>query len=330
MNARRALRRLTGATLSVPLFWKILIANGAVVVGAALAGSALIGLAASLLVNAALVRTALRPLDQLQTAAARVRDGDLAARAADSPLADPAMRRLARVFNEALDALAASRRRGQLLLARSLEADERERRRVAVALEDDVAQRLAGLLLRLRLAERAPDPAALAAVVDEARAEVTAALEAVRAYAQGRRSAVLEELGLVEALKADARRLTRNVPLRIRVEGEEPRGLSGEMSRALYRVLSEAVGNAARHAGAHAIDVRLDRRGSDLVAVVEDDGHGFDAVAAENGFAEGLAAMRERTESAGGRFTVWSAPEGGSRVRVEVPLPAARAAAGRT
>jgi signal transduction histidine kinase len=328
---RSRIRRGVRAALAVPLFWKIIGANAAVVLAAAVLGAvihttpgtlaalAVGGVSLSLLVNGAILRVALKPLDLLQRAAARVQDGDLNARAPASPLADPAMRRLGEAFNAALDGLAAARRRVRLLLAHSMEIDESERRRVAHALENDVAQRLAGLLMRLRLLERQPGQDALARTVEESSVEIGRALDIMRSYAGTRRPAVLEELGLVAALQAEARRLREEGDVVVRVSGYDPKGLSFDAELALYRILKEAMENAARHARARSVHLRVSNGGSKVHATVEDDGRGFDPASVEDGAGLGLAAMRERTESLGGRFCVWSAPGEGTRVQVEFP-----------
>lgn len=329
------------SALAVPLFWKILIANAAVLVAAVvMSGSmhvrlveshgsgfgafvmlAVAGTALSLVMNVVILRIALEPLDLLERTAARVHGGDLDARAPRSPLADPGLQRLTRTFNAALDDLAASRRRVRLLLARAQEADEEERRWVARALEDETGQQLAGILMRLRLLERRPDRQSLIELVEMANVEIASALEVVRGYAGGRRPAVLGELGLVPALEADARRVMERAGLRVRFEGVEPKGLASDHELALYRVLHEALENAARHADARLVRVRFTNGGGSIVATVEDDGRGFDPGTAEEGPGLGIAAMRERTESAGGRLAIWSAPGRGSRIRVEMPLP---------
>lgn len=328
---RPLIRRVGHAILAVPLFWKILLANAVVVLAVAIlrgfvhstpgsvAALAVAGMSLSLLVNAVVLQLALVPLELLQHAASRVQEGDLDARAPESPLADPALRRLARTFNAALEGMAASRRRVRRILARSLSEDEAERRDVALALEDDAAQGLAGLLLRLRLLERHPDRGILAQLLEESIEEVAHALHVVRGYAGGRRPAVLEELGLVAALQADARRLREESDVAVGVVGADPTGLAPDIELSLYRVLREALENAAHHAAARSIRVRISNGGGAVAASIEDDGRGFDPVVAENGDGLGLADMRERTESMGGRFSLWSRPDHGTRVRVELP-----------
>jgi two-component system sensor histidine kinase UhpB len=322
--------------LGAPLFWKILGANAGAVGAATILGGilgarfavmdasptdAVVQLAATgvlltLFVNALILRLALKPLVSLEEAAARVQQGNWKARAPHSQLFDPAMRRLAHTFNAALDSVDASRRRVRVLLTRSIEADERERGRVAEMLDNEIGQRLAGILLRLKVAERA-EGAELTELVEDAREQIARAVEIVAGYARERRSAVLEELGLVPALQAEARRIMAASDLVIRVEGDEDILPAGE-ALALYRAAREAIDNAAHHSWARQIRVRVARTEDSALVAVEDDGLGFDLASSEGGL--GLLVMRERIESLGGRATIWSGHGGGTRVRLEVPI----------
>lgn len=328
------------AVLGVPLFWKILLANAGVVGMAALLGGAvgerivaaqqspagavaalaLAGVALSLLVNAVLLRLALEPIERLEDVAARVQGGDLDARAPDSPVADPSLERLARTFNAALDALTLSRRRVRRLLERSVEVEEEKRRVVARALEEETAQRLASLLVRLRLERRDPDAVELVALVDEARDEIAHALEVIRSYAGERRPAVLDELGLTAAIEAEARRVMEAHQVAIRVEAEPVNGsISDAGALAVYRIVQQALDNAVRHAEAREISVRIAPNGGSVVVGVQDDGRGFDVAASMAGEGLGLIGMHERAAIVGGRVSIASAPGVGTKVRVEVP-----------
>jgi len=329
MNA--ALRRLPRAALAVPLFWKILVANAAVVVAAAVLGGlvhaspgsvaalAVAGVSLSLLVNAALLRLALEPLASLERAAARVQNGDMDARATESPLADPAFQRLARTFNAAFDELAASRRRVRFHLARTMEAEEAERCRVAEALEEDAAQRLAGLLLRLRLLARDPDRVVLSHLLEESTLEITRALEIIRGYAGALRPAVLAELGLEAAIQAEAQRILEESDVKVSVAGDRLRRLAPDLELVLYRVLVEGMEDAVRHGGARFIDIHLSNGEGRVTATLVDDGGGFDPALGANGRGQAFAFMRERAESVGGALSVWSMPDRGTRLSVEIP-----------
>lgn len=332
-----------GRILGFPLFHKLLLANGILVAGATaaalLGGSLLRGTSegaavlASLLfltlvlllgalVNALVIRLALSPLAALEDTALRVQEGDYTARAPDSPLADEAMDRLVRLFNHVLDGVEAYRARRQELALRVLQAEERERERVAHELYAGTAQTLAGVLVRLRVAERIQDPDRLVASVAEVRDEVARALDEIRGVARQLRPPELDELGVRSALEAHGRYLTDGRRIRIVFRGRIPEScLSRDASLALFRIVQEALSNAVLHSGGSAVVVsfRSDERG--VLADVTDDGCGFDPertlLTGSGGF--GLLGMRERAGYVGGTLSVDSKPAGGTHVRVMVP-----------
>jgi len=96
--------------------------------------------------------------------------------------------------------------------------------------------------------------------------------------------------------------------------------LPGSLETALYRIIQEALTNVARHAGAKNVSALVERRAREVVAVVEDDGLGFDS-AHLNGSRLGVAGMRERAELLGGKLTIESAPGAGTSLFVQIPLP---------
>ncbi len=333
------------ALLRVPLFYKILLANAAIVILGAVIGTALTaefvrlaphrstlelvglfaaaGVIVSVLVNALILRLALGPLRLLERTAERVQRGELDARAPLSPLADRELERLTRTFNDMLDSLAAYRQRLRDIAARALHAEEEERKRIARELHDETAQSLAALLIRLRLARCADQPGAREALLEEVRQQITVTIEGIRRFARGLRPPALDELGLVPAIEAHARALSEAVGLKVEVEAEPVRGLlSPEAELALYRIVQEALSNVARHSGTAEACVRIARAPGSVIATVEDRGRGFDVtgVARVAGRGLGLFGMRERAEYVGGRVEIESAPGAGTRVCAQIPV----------
>ena len=96
--------------------------------------------------------------------------------------------------------------------------------------------------------------------------------------------------------------------------------LPNEVETALYRIVQETLTNVARHAGARSVSVLIERRNGNVIAVVEDDGAGFEAAEVENERHLGMFGMRERAELLGGRLTIESTPGSGASVFVEIPL----------
>ena len=200
---------------------------------------------------------------------------------------------------------------------RLVAAREEERRRLRRDLHDGVGPRLAALTLKIETTRNrlSHDPAAdellsdLAGRAHEAVADVRRSVHALR-------PPVLDELGLIPALRETAAQYGANdLTVSVRTPDALP-PLPAAVEVAAYRIAQEAITNVARHAGARhcAVRLELDPRGGVLRLEVEDDGRGMGA-----GRGVGLHSMRERAEELGGTLVVGPAPEGGTRVRAELP-----------
>jgi signal transduction histidine kinase len=146
--------------------------------------------------------------------------------------------------------------------------------------------------------------------------------EGLRRLAADLRPASLDSLGLVAALRQHAKACSRQYGLPVRFRAVNfPKGvrLPPEVETAIYRIVQEALTNAARHARASRIGVRLELRGNTVTATVKDDGVGLDAVGGLEG-GLGLTGMRERAAMLNGTLEVTSVPGKGTAVTVEVPL----------
>jgi len=207
--------------------------------------------------------------------------------------------------------------------AGALRAAEEERQRIARELHDDTAQRLAGLMLLLRVAGRTEDREERNRRIDQVREEIAEAAEAVRRIARGLRPPALDEVGLASALDSLVRSLRRahslDIDLAIERIGER---LDPDAELALYRIVQEALTNAIRHSGASWIRVSLRADTRTVRATIEDDGRGFaaDREYGDGGRGLGLVGMRERARHAGGSLEIASAPDAGTRVSAELPL----------
>lgn len=333
--------------LRVPLFYKILLANAAILglvagggtwlafrLGAAGAGippwllaaaAAGAGVLLSALFDAVVLRLALSPLSALERTAARIRSGASPehVRVPEQPLADRNLERLIGVFNDMVDSLARYRARLRELAVGALETAEGERRRVAGQLQDDTAQRLASLLIRLRLARSCEDADERDRLLEELREETAETLEAVRRVARGLHPPELDEIGVDRAVRAFVRGLQSSGGPDFELDLDPVEDCLDEGARlALYRIVQEAVTNVHVHADATRASVRIGRGESRVVAEVTDDGVGFRADAERDDPGSGslgLVGMRERALYAGGRLRVMSRPGAGTRVRVELP-----------
>ena len=199
--------------------------------------------------------------------------------------------------------------------ARIVQAGLKERRRVERDLHDGAQQRLLALSLTIAMiSDRlASDPAAgpdLTRLADTARSEITAAIGELRELGRGIHPAVLTNEGLAAAVET----LAALAPLPVNIQIVPARYPPAVESTA-YFVISEALANAARHAGASKAEVTACSDGTRLVVEVRDDGIG--GVPARGG--SGLTGLADRVAALGGRFTVTSPAGGGTTIRADLP-----------
>jgi signal transduction histidine kinase len=210
-----------------------------------------------------------------------------------------------------------------------LKAQEGERLRIARELHDDTAQALTGLSRRLdTLVDTLPSdgdqvPQEVPGRLEELRDQSDTILEGVRRFSRALRPPVLDDLGLLPALKWLAVALEEHgIATNISVEGEQRR-LPDGTELALFRIAQEALNNIRKHSGASAVDLAVDFRGGGLTVTIADNGAGFDLPASTSDLAEcgklGIIGMQERTRLLGGTLSVHSEPGVGTTVVVKVP-----------
>lgn len=230
----------------------------------------------------------------------------------------------------ALAELAATEERARAqreMLGLVIGAQEAERARVARDLHDEVGQSLTSVLLGLRLVTDSlhgteVDIADALTLADEVRNLVTAALDGVRRLAFELRPTVLDDVGLVPAIRRLAGDVaTRHgVPVDLVLDGlDDDSRFPPELETVVYRVVQEGLTNVVRHARASSAAVFLAADAVCLRGTVSDDGVGFD-VPAGPPRSLGLAGMAERAALVGGHVKIIAAPGGGTRVVLEVPL----------
>ena len=218
----------------------------------------------------------------------------------------------------------AAEREVRTLSRRLLTAFEDERRRLGRELHDDVSQRLARLAIdAARLERKGPDPTS-ASDLGAMREEIVSLSGDIHALARRLHPTVLDDLGIVEALRAEAARFSRveSIPVDLRL-AEPESALPEEAALCLYRVAQESLRNVARHAHAQRVEVSLRANDGGCELEVRDDGTGFDPDA-RRGAGLGLASMHERMRLVGGRLTVRSSPNLGTAVVAWVPRAGGR------
>jgi two-component system sensor histidine kinase UhpB len=267
---------------------------------------------ATLLANWLLLRRRFHPLDELIRAMERI---DLAApqpvqlswgrhRSAD-------VSRLEAAFGRMITRLEAERRQaGHAAIA----AQERERRRIASDLHDEVNQALTAVSLRLQASiEQAPAP--LRAELLETKRLSGQAMQELLNIARRLRPAVLDDHGLLPALDSQVREFAdqTGIDARLTVAGQ-PATLTPDQQLVLYRVTQESLSNVVQHADARRVEVSLSFAGTPVLRI-SDDGVGFSHGRNEG---LGLSGMRERALLVGGALSVDADPGRGTRVELRL------------
>ncbi len=346
---------------SLSTFEKVLVANSAIIVLESLAAwwvtshalesyhylidtsflvvTALLGL----LINAVLLRAAFRPMLGLLSTVQRIEAGQLDCRAPISA-SDRDVAQVATALNAMLDHLEALRHQtaGEIL-----HAQEQERRRLALELHDQSSQTLTALTLHaqvlndLLVAETALTPALLRKQVERVNDLAGRTMSELRHVAEQLRPTILDDLGLEAALRWLAADIGQGTDLCISIHlpaakvsqqnrSSSPGGndsserLPSEVETALFRIAQESLTNAARHARASKVDVKLLRQPEEVTLSICDDGRGFllpsipDAPILRSGL--GLTGMQERARLLGGSLEITSHLNQGTTIRAGIPL----------
>jgi len=193
-------------------------------------------------------------------------------------------------------------------------ATDAERRRIERDLHDGTQRRLVSLAMQLGMARSslgdAPEP--VRQVIEQAHDEATEALAELRQLVRGLHPAVLDDRGLDAALSG----IAANAPLPVRLRVDASARCAPAVEAVAYFVVSEALTNVAKHAGAGQAEVTVERAGGRLRIVVADDGRGG---AALDGGGTGLRGLAQRAAAVDGTLAVDSPPGGPTRITVELP-----------
>jgi PAS domain S-box-containing protein len=203
-----------------------------------------------------------------------------------------------------------------------VEAQEQERTRIARELHDDINQRLALLALELnQLREKHNDlPSEARDHVFELQLMTADLCSRVYALSHELHFSTLDLLGLLKGMRSWCKSFGERHKIEIDFKNGDVPKLSQEISLCLFRVLQEAVHNAAKHSGVKRIDVQLAENSGEIHLIVSDSGKGFDIEAASQNRRLGLTSMQERVRLVGGTIAIESKPMGGTAIRVRVPI----------
>ncbi len=336
----------------IPFFYRLLLANSVVVVAGAVIGSWLtvqavrsghfslhlyallvaVAIVISAGINFLVLRLAMRPLDEVQRVIRAVESGEAGARVDLEQMTDRDLKRFASLFNEMLDQLEENARviqsdREQIrrMALAVLNAQEEERRRIARELHDQASQALSVMLVGIDTGLKAMPPS-----ISEGHQQLTflkkvatSALEDLRELSRSLHPTVLDDLGLLPAVRWYARNTLDKAGVNVKIvtRGMEDR-LPPEMETAVFRIVQESCSNILRHAGAKNAEISLVREGGVLHVLVKDDGVGFDVkrVKERGPHHLGLVGMEERARLLGGTFEVRSSPGEGTVVEATIPV----------
>lgn len=211
-----------------------------------------------------------------------------------------------------------------------LRVQEEERRRISRELHDETGQGLMVIRLYLGMLEASIRTRTAQLKINETLAVVDRTIEGLRRMLARLSPVVLQELGLIAAIRKEAKDLTKNTGIKARVDvGEDIGRLGAETETAIYRVVQEALHNVAKHSQAKSVWVQMTQEDSSVRLLVEDDGIGFAPKTHSRGKSFGLAGMRERVSTLGGTIRVRSSKGRGTRIEISVPLVQADVAAGQ-
>lgn len=218
------------------------------------------------------------------------------------------------------------------LSRRLVQSQEEARRRFSRELHDRTSPNLAALRINLDMLSQAPPQQRSALEFDERLEDMRALIEdttlSVREICAELHPPVLDRGGLLAVVRSYAEPFARRTGLQVQVQCDHAEvRLAPDLELALFRIVQEALTNAAKHAHARRITVQMQLQARPLQVCVTDDGVGFDveqALRERRTAGLGLINMRETAEFAGGRFSLESAPGQGTRICVEIgspPLP---------
>lgn len=227
----------------------------------------------------------------------------------------------ARLYEE----VSAGRQRLQILSKQLLEVQEAERRHIAQELHDEIGQALTAVKVNMQAALRTNDLASLSPYLEESIFIVERTLQQVRNLSLDLRPSLLDDLGVVAALRWYIERQSRRAGFQAQfIPNPAEMRLPPEIETTCFRIVQEALTNIVRHAQARNVHVELHQRPSELELTIQDDGIGFDVDStigrSVGDMSLGLVGMQERVQLAGGWIKIQSNPSLGTEIRVYFPL----------
>jgi len=204
-----------------------------------------------------------------------------------------------------------------------VEAQEQERTRIARELHDDITQRLVILAIEIeRIGKRCSEtPFQVPDLARELSERTKEILSDIQALSHELHSSKLEYLGIVGGMRSWCNEFAERQGMEINFKSSGLLSvLPPEISLCLFRVLQQALQNAAKHSGVKRLDVKLQEESGEIHLMVSDSGKGFDVASAMQGRGLGITSMQERVRLVGGAIVIDSKPTGGTTIHVCIPF----------
>jgi two-component system sensor histidine kinase UhpB len=329
-----------------PILYRIAIGNAVIIVAGAIIGTFLthlltnisatlwhfvlfasIGIVISLLLNFTIIQAALHPLRDLRQIVNRIQAGQAEVTQLALEDTDPDIHRLTTALNSLITQLETSNQELRILSERAINAQEDERKRIARSLHDDTGQSISTLIINLeRLENHIPtDNGELVNRLRSIRQMAAESLECLRSIIYDLRPAILDDLGLLPAIRWYARTNLEEAGIQVELDfPNELPTLPQALTTTLFRISQEGVNNIIRHSHAKNACISLVVQENEVYLQIKDDGHGFEPSRLSNEAINmqhwGLIGIQERIELVGGKMSISSDPAHGTTLMVNVPL----------
>jgi two-component system sensor histidine kinase UhpB len=285
-----------------------------------------IGTTLSVVINFWIIKNALRPLTDLSSLVDQVQNGHSKIDPQFLQPTDPDIYQLAAALDSLVKQLNERNRELRALSEGAINALEEERQQIALTLHDDTGQSLSMLIIQLESleAQLPSDENLLLEKLAVTRQLAQQSLTNLREIVYGLRPSILDDLGLVPAIRWYARTNLEKAGILVEVNANgsvEP--LPPQLNSTLFRITQEAVNNIIRHSQAHNVNIYLTRDGEEILLEVKDDGQGFDLGSVKEAALQsqhlGILGMQERAELVGGKSELFSTPGDGTQILIRVP-----------
>ena len=286
-----------------------------------------IGTTLAVLINFWIIKNALRPLADLSALVDKVQEGQTCIDPQYLQPTDPDINQLAAALDSLVRQLDERNMELQALSEHAINALEEERQQIALTLHDDTGQSLSLLIINLESleAQLPMDEEVLLAKIGETRQLAQDALYNLRQIVYGLRPSILDDLGLVPAIRWYARSNLEKAGILVEVNANgEVEPLPSQLNSTLFRITQEAINNILRHSHAQNVKINLAQQEENIFLEVADDGLGFDPNSVKEEALQlhhiGILGMQERAELVGGRTKLFSEPGRGTRIVISVPF----------